>query len=144
VIEEEARITKRVEETGAVRVRLESEGVDAPCDIGTTHESYEVERVPVGRVVEARREPWTDGDAVVVPVYEEVLVPRLVLKEEIRLVRHRRTEHAEGTVSLRRERAIVERRQPDGTWQPAEPAGARRETQEPSFDVQPHDRRSKT
>lgn len=143
VIHEEAHISKRVEETGAVRVRLVSEVVDAPCDVGTTHESYEVEHVSVGRVVDARREPWTDGDALVVPVYEEVLVPRLVLKEEIRLVRRRSTRQASGTVSLRRERAVVERRQPDGTWRAEEPAGERREEKEPALNVPTQDRSSK-
>jgi hypothetical protein len=147
VVEEEARVTTRVEETGAVRLRIEPQVVEVPCEHDTTHESVEVEHVPVGRVVDARREPWTDGDAVVVPVYEEVLVRQLVLKEEIRLVRRRHTERVAGTVPLRRARAVVERRRPDGTWE-AEPQGAtsatRRESSDSPFDDSLNDRSSKT
>jgi stress response protein YsnF len=70
----------------------------------------------VGVQVAQPREPWHEGDVLVVPVYEEVIERRLVLKEEIRLHRQRfSTSHTE-QVPLRRQRAVVERRQADGSW----------------------------
>ena len=53
-----------------------------------------------------------DG-ALIVPVLEEQLIvsTRLVLKEEIRITRHARTEVVQETVQLRSERAVVERLQ---------------------------------
>ena len=52
-----------------------------------------------------------DGDTVIIPVVEEVLVveKRLVLKEEVRLKRVRTTEHLDEPVRLRVMEAVVER-----------------------------------
>jgi stress response protein YsnF len=83
-------------------------------------ERAEVERVPVGRELAegeqapvARREE--DG-TIVVPVLEEVLVVerRLVLREEIRLRLVPVEEPVEQPVTLRRQRAVVERLPPSG------------------------------
>jgi stress response protein YsnF len=94
----------------------------------------DVERRPRDEAVGERREPWLDGEVLVVPVYEEVLVTerRLVLREEIRLVRRResRTEHHE--VPLMRQRAVLERRGPDGQWRPEPGDGLAAEDENPS------------
>jgi stress response protein YsnF len=142
VVEEHAKLARRREETGAVRVRIRAEQVQEHCDVEAVTENVEVLRVAVNAVVEERRAPWTDGDALVVPVYEEVLVRHLVLKEEIRLVRHRSVSRQQRAVPLRREHAIVERRDQDGAWQPVDVVDAvpadkgrkRRETTDPSTD----------
>jgi uncharacterized protein (TIGR02271 family) len=89
-------------------------------DLPVAHERVAVERRARGEPVGERREPWLEGEVLVVPVYEEVLVTerRLVLREEIRLTRYResRVEHHE--VPLQRQRAVLERRGADGTWRP--------------------------
>jgi stress response protein YsnF len=71
--------------------------------------------VPVDRVVETAPETRTEGDVTIVPVLEEVLVveKRLVLKEELHIRRRVETETAEVPVTLRKQRAIVERLAPD-------------------------------
>ena len=53
----------------------------------------------------------------IVPVLEEVLVvqKQLVLKEELHIRRRVETEAVEVPVSLRKQRAIVERVAPDGS-----------------------------
>jgi len=50
-----------------------------------------IERVPVNQIVEAMPETRTEGDVMIVPVVEEVLVvqKRLLLKEEVRIHRTR-------------------------------------------------------
>ena len=62
----------------------------------------------------------TEGDVTIVPVLEEVLVveKRLVLKEELHIRRRIITETVEVPVTLHKQRAIVERVDPD------EPLGA--------------------
>lgn len=116
VLQEELHVGTRTEEVGAVRVRVLTEEHSLTLEQPLVQESVVVERVPVGTPVAQPREPWTEGDVLVVPVYEEVIERRLVLKEEIRLHRQRcATPHTE-QVPLRRQRAVVERLQPDGTW----------------------------
>ena len=117
IIEEHAEVAKTVEETGAVRVRIETERVRESSDVGTDTMQVEVQRVPVNVIADERRAPWTEDGVLVVPIYEEVLVRRLMLKEEIRLVRRRSTEQKQSTVLLRHDHAVVERRQADGSWQ---------------------------
>jgi len=75
----------------------------------------EVEHIPMGQVVAERRDPWQDGDALVIPVYEEqqVVVKRLVLREQIRVRRVRSTERQRFQDTVRREQLEVE--DPDRT-----------------------------
>jgi uncharacterized protein (TIGR02271 family) len=70
-----------------------------------------VERVPVGRVVEAAPQVRSEGDTMVVPVLEEVLVveKRLMLKEEVRITLRRVAETSQQRVTLRSEEVVVER-----------------------------------
>ena len=144
VVEEKLRLSRRLEETGAVRVRLETEAAQADCEIPTSIDEVEVQRVPINAVVDVRREPRIEDGALVVPVYEEVFERRLVLREEIRLVRRESRSTERRSVSLHRERAVIERRQPDGSWQPVEPDiesaadGERRGPAEGSIDVPTH------
>ena len=69
-----------------------------------------VERVDSDELVDAREDPWYEGDTLVIPVYKERIVTetRLVLSELLRVKRKERIEHimVEGTV--RREVVDVE------------------------------------
>lgn len=116
VVREELNVDTRTEEVGALRVRVLTEEHSETLQHSLEQESVVVERVPVGVAVAQTREPWTEGDVLVVPVYEEVIERRLVLKEEIRLHRQRFTASHTEQVPLRRQRAVVERRQADGSW----------------------------
>ena len=59
---------------------------------------------------------WLDGDVLIVPVIEEMLVveKRLVLKEELHIRKQRRTEQIEEPITVRSMRAVVEREPLDG------------------------------
>lgn len=108
--EEELVPRREVRERGQVRVRTRVEHVPAELDVDSVREEVEVEHIPVGQVVTERRDPWQDGDALVVPVYEEqqVVVKRLVLREQIRVRRVRSTERQHFQDTLRREQLEVE------------------------------------
>lgn len=95
------------------RVRVETRVVERRQTVEQDLDSEEVdiERVPVGRPIDAVPETRRDGDVLIVPVVEEELVvtKRLVLKEELHIRKRtaRRTERV--TATLRAEEAAVTR-----------------------------------
>lgn len=111
--EEHAEITKHAIERGRVIVRTHTESRDELVEIALRQEDVTVERVPVGLPVEVAPAMREEDGVLIVPVLEEQLVvsTRLVLKEEIRITRQARTEVVQQTVSLRSERAVIERPQ---------------------------------
>ena len=113
LVEEHAEITKRAVERGRVVVRTHVESRDEIAEIALQQEDVTVERVPIGLPVEVAPATREEDGVLIVPVLEEQLVvsTRLVLKEEIRITRHVRTEVVQETVRLRSERAVVERLQ---------------------------------
>ncbi|MDT0632252.1 YsnF/AvaK domain-containing protein [Rubrivirga sp. S365] len=113
-VEERLAISSRVRETGRVVARTVTETVDEPVDGAGWRETVDVERVPVGREVDAAEPPREEGDVTIIPVYEEVLVvqKRLVLREEIRLTTRRTPTDGPTHVTLRRQRVEVERLPP--------------------------------
>jgi len=111
VVAEEIEVGKRRVETGKVRVRKTVRTTDQVVDTPVFREEVEVERVAINRVLDAPVSSRQEGDTLVVPLLEEVLVveKRLILREEIRITR-RRSEHRDAqTVTLRSEEATVER-----------------------------------
>lgn len=81
-----------------------------------THERIEIERVAIGRPVDAVPPVRQEGNTTVFSVVEEVVVVerRLVLKEEIRLRRMQTTERHRESVTLREQDAVIERTVRDG------------------------------
>ena len=120
LLEERIDVALERVDIGALRVRIVvDESVEnAVIDLASTEVRPRV--VPHDMEVDARREPYVDGEDLVVPVYEEraVLVRKLFLKEEVRLTRTRHQQQQPFDVPLRRERAVVERQQADGSWLP--------------------------
>lgn len=111
VVEEQAVVRKRRKVTGAVRVRTVVREAEEVVDEPFSVERVEVERVPVGRWIEAPVQARQEGDTTIIPVVEEVVVVerRLRLVEEVRVTKRRRTETASARVTLRREEVVVER-----------------------------------
>jgi uncharacterized protein (TIGR02271 family) len=115
LVEETATVEKREVVTGRVRVQTVTDTVEELAHADVQRESVEVTRVPVDRMVETAPEIRTEGDVTIVPVLEEVLVveKRLVLKEELHIRRCIAAETVEVPVTLRKQRAVVEREAPD-------------------------------
>jgi uncharacterized protein (TIGR02271 family) len=115
IVEERLNVSKRVRETGRVRITKHVETRQEVVDEPLLREEVEVERVLVDRYVDAPVPVRSEGDTTIVPVLEEVLVieKKLLLKEELHITR-RRTEHRQPQdVTLRSERVEVERLRPD-------------------------------
>ncbi|WP_438022500.1 DUF2382 domain-containing protein [Sorangium sp. So ce233] len=112
VVAQELEVKKRTVESGRVRitkeVRERVEEVEEPL----ARERVFVERVAIDQVVTEPPATRQEGDTLIVPVVEEVLVveKRLVLKEELRITRVRSVEMSPPEhVTLRSEGVRVER-----------------------------------
>ena len=118
--EERLDVAKREVERDRVVVRTRVSEREETAEVDLRHEDVDVERVPVGRVVDSPPATREEDGVLIVPVLEEELVvtTRLVLKEELRISRRSRTETVRRTVRLRTEHADVTRvdgPQPDPT-----------------------------
>jgi len=111
VIEERARVTRKEVPRGVVHitkhVRERVEEVDEPL----FRENVHVERIPLNQVLDEPVEPRFEGDTMIIPVMEEVLVveKRILLKEEIRVTRKREEFHDPRQVTLREEEVRIDR-----------------------------------
>ena len=111
VMAEVAEVGKRRVETGRVRVRKTVRTADKVIDEPVFSEEFEVERVPVNRMIAEPVGPRQEGDTLIVPLLEEVLVveKRLMLREEVRITRRRVERRSPQTITLRSEEATVDR-----------------------------------
>ncbi len=111
LVEDVIHVGKQRVVTGTVRVRTVIEQVPVSHREMLASETVEVERVPVGTVVDAVP-PMREVDGVtIIPVVEERIrvVRELVLVEEVRLRRVRSEAMFETTGSRRVMHAVVER-----------------------------------
>lgn len=111
LLAEDVSITKQQLITGRLEVSIVSHQHEQLVDEPLMRESVEIERVPVGRIVEHAPQVREEGDTLIIPVIEEILVieRRLILKEEVRVRRVRTTENHEERVHLRRQEAVITR-----------------------------------
>jgi len=116
ILEEEARVEKRRVTTGKVRIRSVVEDVEEIAQATLEEETVDIARVPVDRIVDEVPAVRTENGVTIVPLLEEVLFveKRLVLKEELHIRRRVSSETVEVPVTLRKERAVVERVPPVG------------------------------
>ncbi len=108
--EEQLVAHKDMREMGQVQLRKYVEEGPGRLEVQAYREEVEIEHVPVGQVVRERVAPWEEGDALIVPVYEEqlVVVKRLFLREQLRIRRVATTELQVFEDTLRRERLEIE------------------------------------
>lgn len=111
VVEESARIEKVMRPTARVRVSTEVTDHVERVEADLAREEIEVVRVPMNKPVDAVPPIREEGGTMIYPVVEEVLVveKRLVLREEVHLIRRRHSEHVQQDVPVRRTEAVVER-----------------------------------
>lgn len=111
VVEESLVVSKRIVDRGGVRITKLVHEQEELIDELLRHDRVTVERVPVNKPVDHAPTVRRDGDTLVIPVLEEVLVieKRLMLKEEIRVTTQRVSQRQPQSVTVRREEAVIER-----------------------------------
>lgn len=116
LVEERVSATKRRVETGRVRVTTYVDEREQMVSAELEREEVEIERVPRGIELTHMPEVRLDGDVTIIPIVEEILVveKKLVLVEEIRLVRRRTSRDHAQPVTVRAQRAEIERETKSG------------------------------
>jgi uncharacterized protein (TIGR02271 family) len=115
--EETFTVEKHESIKGVVRIHKtvteHQETIDAP----TYSESVNVERVSRGEWVDSIPQIRYEGETMIIPVIEEVLVveKRLRLREELRVTKQRIEDTTPQQVTLRREEVTIDRQTMDGT-----------------------------
>jgi uncharacterized protein (TIGR02271 family) len=111
VVEETARIDKREVQTGRVKVHTVVETSEQMVREALSSQNVKVTRVPVDQPVTTVPVIRTENGITIVPVLEEILVveKRLILREELHIKQEVSHETVEVPVSLRKQRAVVER-----------------------------------
>lgn len=114
VVQEQLALGTRTVDTGR-GVRIHKTVTEHPVviDEGLLRDELRVEHVPVDRIVGADQAPANryQGDTLVIPVLEEVLVieRKVRIKEELHITRIRHEERHVETVPLKAERVEIER-----------------------------------
>lgn len=108
-LEERLRVDTRVREQGRVRIDKTVEARDQPIELDSVEDHVVSWRVPVGRRVDAPVPVRFDGDTMILPIHEEVVVvqKQLVLREELHVRVHRVHVHEQQTLHLRAEAITI-------------------------------------
>ena len=111
LVEESLTVDTEPVVTGRVRVSTDTEFTAAVARASLSGERVEVTREAIGRQVSDVPQTRVEGDVTIIPVLEEIVVveKRLMLVEEIRIRKIATTEEVEIPVTLRKQRATVER-----------------------------------
>jgi uncharacterized protein (TIGR02271 family) len=104
-------VTRQQVVTGRVRVSTVTRERKEAINELLTSEHAEVERVSLGKLIDEIPSIRQEGDTIVIPVVEEVLVfeKKLILKEEVRVRRVRHVERRCEEVTLREQDAVITR-----------------------------------
>jgi stress response protein YsnF len=108
---EEISVSRRQVAGDTVQVSTVTREEERLVDEQLTHERIEVERVPIGRPVDAAPPVREEGDTTIMSVVEEIVVVerRLILKEEVHIRRVRVSERHRETLMVRKQDAAVTR-----------------------------------
>jgi uncharacterized protein (TIGR02271 family) len=110
VIEEKAKVEKKLVERGKVRVIKKVVTEDEKVKVDVKNEEVHVERVAINEYTDTAPEVRYEGDTTIIPVIKEVAVvqKKILVVEEIRITKKTLTTEEERTVALKKEKITVE------------------------------------
>lgn len=112
VLEERAVVHREVVESGQVRLTKTVHEHQEDVDVILRHEEVQVERVAVNEFVAdgvAPPTPRYEGNTLIVPVVREIVMKRLLIVEELHILKQQVETRETETVTLRHEEVNVER-----------------------------------
>lgn len=116
VIAEELDVHKRVASTGGIRVHRRLLEHDEDIETTLRREHLDIRRVIINEEVEGPLPVRREGETIIVPIVEEVLIveKRYRLKEEVHMIRRVVQEPHRERVVVRRQEPEIEEIGPDG------------------------------
>lgn len=117
VVAEQLQIGKDVVETGRIRVSKTVQEEHRVVDVPTIQEEVKVERVAINQYVATPPAVRYEGDTMIMPILQEVLVveKRLLLVEEVRITKQQIETRTPQQVTLRKEEIHLHRIEPNQT-----------------------------
>ncbi len=111
VIQEKLTVEKEVVETAKVHVRTTVTEEEATVNLPIVSEQYEVRRFPVDKVFPTAPSVRYEGDVLIVPVVEEIVVveKRYKVVEEVHLIKQTTETPFTQQITLQKENVQVER-----------------------------------
>jgi uncharacterized protein (TIGR02271 family) len=111
LLAEEVSVAKERVVTGQVKVGTITREREQLVEELLEQEHIEVERTAIGKQVDKAPPVRQEGDTLVIPVLEEIVVVerRLLLKEEVRIHRTREKQPYQERVVLRKQEAVITR-----------------------------------
>ena len=109
LVEEQLVVCKTEVETARVRISTRvDERTEQVRDV-LRRSDVEVRRIPINQIVDVEPPIREEGGVTIYPIVEEILVKRLLVREELHITRTSTLEPVERDVTLRATRADVER-----------------------------------
>ncbi|MDQ2719783.1 MAG: YsnF/AvaK domain-containing protein [Bacteroidota bacterium] len=110
VIEEEVVISKKLIETGKVKISKKVNEYQQLVNTSLIHEEIDIKTIPINKYIETAPEPIRhEGDTMIIPVIKEVVVVRIMLVEEIHITKKKVPTNDSQTISLSKEEIVIER-----------------------------------
>ena len=108
---EEVSVAKQRVVTGRVKVGTITKESEQLIEELLEQEHVEVERTPIGKQVDRAPPVREEGDTLIIPILEEIVVVerRLLLKEEVRVHRKREKQPYQERVVVRKQEAVITR-----------------------------------
>ena len=110
VIEETASVDKQVVVTGKVRIEKQVEEINEAVNVNLQHDEYTIKRVARNEYVdEGIPQVRHEGNTLIIPVVKEVIVKRLLLVEEVHIIKDIVTTSEQVNIPLRKETITINR-----------------------------------
>ena len=121
IIQEVVDVAVQQHVTGTVHLEKRVHEHEQVINQELISETIAIERISINRYIDEPAVMRQEGDVTIVPVMEEIVITKkqLVLKEEIRITRHRTSSQHYEVVPLRAEELMVIRSSPDPAEDPA-------------------------
>jgi uncharacterized protein (TIGR02271 family) len=111
VLQEQANIDKKIVESGKVFIHKKVHETEEEISVPVSHEAVTIKKVPVNKYVDVAPSVRNEGNTTIIPVIKEVLVieKKLMLVEEVHVIKDIIEKTEQQTIPLRKEEIEVER-----------------------------------
>jgi uncharacterized protein (TIGR02271 family) len=108
---EEVSVAKKRVVTGQVKIGTVTRETEQLVEELLEQEHVEIERIAIGKQVDKAPAVREEGDTLIIPILEEIVVVerRLFLKEEVRVRRTREKQPYQERVVIRKQEAVITR-----------------------------------